>query len=320
MSLASKRISKKQDHSNLTVSPLSTRAMLVSLNVQFWAAALTDKKVTSDVAKSHNVAEKWGKYRKNCIDVEAESYKALITAKSDLRNRYYELTLPWGQDGSRILTTTMFPKFAEEMRHKKSVVESAAKVFVEDFPALKRKAKIDLNDMYNENDYPTNVAAKFDVRWHFNPLPEGDDFRANLSADAVAEIREDIQQQLNKTAELAMKEPYQRLYDHISRMVERLSDEPVSGKGKNKEPKAKRFTDTLVTGLAELCSILPALNLTGDERLDELSRKAKKMIEGVSAEQLREVPTKRRDVAKEAKAIQDAMQVFMVTPENSEET
>src|ERR1700758_3811169 len=101
----------------MNTSPLSERAMLASLNIRRWSASRTDKKITSEVAAQHAVKEKRaGKYRKNAIDVEALSFVAVGTAAGDLRTKHYFYTLPWSQDGSRILPSAMFVEYSEEMR------------------------------------------------------------------------------------------------------------------------------------------------------------------------------------------------------------
>ena len=93
-----------------------------------------------------------------------------------------------------------------------------------DYPRLKQAAKRELNGMYNETDYPTNIATKFGVDVVIMPLPDSQDFRASLSDDTVSDIKKDIQAELQKSTQLAMREPYERLYGHISRIVMRLSD------------------------------------------------------------------------------------------------
>jgi hypothetical protein len=153
--------------------------------------------------------------------------------------------------------------------------------------------------MYNEGDYPTNIGAKFGVDIVFMPLPDAQDFRASLSETLVAEIKGGIQTELQKTTELAMREPYERLYTHISRMVARLSD----SKG--------IFRDTLVTGLAELCAILPGLNLSGDPQLDDWRKRAESMIANIAPQDLREDTSVRRSVARQAAEIQQLMSGFM---------
>jgi len=279
---------------------LSERAMLATLNIRRWQAALTDKKITSEVATHHAVSEKRaGRYRKNAIDTGTATFTAVVAAASELRNKHYFYTLPWSQDGARILTTAIFEEYSGQMRKLRGAFEQAVKAFVDDYPQLKMAAKRELNGMYNEGDYPTNIGAKFGVDIVFMPLPDAEDFRASLPQNLVAEIKEGIQTELQKTTELAMREPYERLYTHISRMVERLSD----SKG--------IFRDTLVTGLAELCAILPGLNLSGDPQLDDWRKRAESMIANIAPQDLREDPQVRRSVARQAAEIQQLMSGFM---------
>jgi hypothetical protein len=285
---------------NTNTTSLSERAMLASLNIRRWQAALTDKKITAEVATTHAVSEKRaGRYRKNAIDVEALSFKAVVSAASELRNQHYFYTLPWSQDGARILTTGMFAEYSAKMRTLRSAFGRTVEAFVEDYPRLKQAARRELNGMYNEGDYPTHIATKFGVDVVIMPLPDSQDFRASLSDETVAEIKQDIQTELQKTTQLAMREPYERLYSHISRIVMRLTD------------KKAVFRDTLITGLADLCAILPGLNLTGDAQLDDLRKRAEKMIANLDPQDLRDVPSVRRDVAREAAQIQHLMAGFM---------
>jgi hypothetical protein len=286
----------------MTTTSLSERAMLVSLNIRRWAAALTDKKITAEVASHHAVNEKRaGRYRKNAIDIKAPTFEAVGSAASELRNKHYFYTLPWSQDGARILPAAMFEEYSTETRTLRAVLDRAVAAFVEDYPALKRAARLELNGMYNEEDYPTNIAAKFGVDVVMMPLPDAEDFRATLSAAAVAEIKQGIAAELQNTMQVAMREPYERLYTHISRMVARLSDQNGV------------FRDTLVTGLSDLCAVLPGLNLTNDPQLEDLRQRAERMIANIDPQELRDVPAVRRNVARQAAEIKHLMAGYMGT-------
>ncbi len=302
----------KQLDEAVTTAPLSSRAMIVSLNISHFNPAITDKAVTDEVHQTHNVSERSGKYRKNRIDTDAPVWKQYIAARSALRTKYYEMTLPWGQDGSRILTTLLFDKFTEEMRKLAEKVNEAADEFVAAFPDLKAQAKEALNGMYRESDYPTNIAAKFDVRWKFQGLSTADDFRAEISQEHVTEIRKEIEEDLRHTAEEAMKEPYKRLFECINRMVEQIEKLHAPVTAGKKAPSAKvTIQDTLISNLAQLCQILPGLNLTGDERLAELGKRAMAMVQDITAEDIREQPKTRREVHTKAKELQNTMAQFM---------
>jgi hypothetical protein len=292
----------------MNMTSLSERAMLASLNIRRWQAMLTDKKISAEVATTHAVnAKRAGKYRKNAIDTKAPSFEAVVSTASELRNKHYFYTLPWSQEGARILPASIFEEYSAEMRTLRSAFERAVHGFVEDFPRLKAAARRELNGMYNEVDYPTHIAAKFGVDIVFMPLPDAQDFRASLADHAVEEIKEGIQTELQKTMQVAMRDPYERLYTHISRMVDRLTD------------KKAVFRDTLVTGLAELCAILPRLNLMRDEHLDDLRKRAERMITHIDPQDLRDVPSVRQSVAQQAAEIQRVMASFMGESQTSSE-
>lgn len=282
------------------MTKLNESAMLASLSISYYQGARTDKKVTAEVALNHKVkSERAGHYRKFAIDTKNPKYQAVITAAGALRTAHYTRTLPWGDEGARILTAMAFDEYSKEIRAARSAFDKAVAEFIVEFPSLKAAARVELNGMYNEADYPLDIKAKFGVRQSILPLPDAGDFRTKLHDGAVDEIKANIEQEVQRGITEAMKDPYQRLHDHISRMVKALSN-----------PKAI-FRDTLVTGLGELCSVLPGLNLTGDANLEELRRKSEAMISGIEAQDLRDRPSARRKVAAQAREIQDAMSEFM---------
>lgn len=279
---------------------LNTRAMLSTLNISVWTATRTDKRASREVAQAHGVNERRaGHYRKHAIDTSAPSYVAVKSAAGALREKHYWHTLPWNGDGARILPAASFATYSADIRHLKDAFESAVADFLADYPRLHRNAEVELNGLFNPGDYPRDIRAKFDARTTIMPLPDASDFRVKLADGAAAEIRAAIKAETQDALATAMRDPYQRLLDHMHRMVERLGD-----------PEGQ-FRDTLVTGLAELCAVLPALNLTGDAQLDELRAKAEGMIAGISAQDIRDDKQLRASIATQAKEIEDAMSAFM---------
>jgi hypothetical protein len=279
---------------------LSERAMLSNISISVWGATRTDKKVTAEVAARHSVsAKRAGHYRKNAIDIDAPTYVAVLNAGSTMRDRHYWWTLPWIDKGVRILPAASFDKYSAEMRGLRATFGQKVDDFVADYPRLKLAAETELNGLYSERDYPLDIGSKFGVHLSILPLPDASDFRANLPQADIEAIRTGITADIERTMALAMREPYERLFDHVARMVERLSD-----------PKGI-FRDTLVTGLADLCAVLPALNVTNDPVLDKLRKKAESLVVGLDAQELREKPKVRKDAAKRAKDIQDMMAGLM---------
>lgn len=302
---------------------LSERAMLVSLNMTAWSGLKINKDVTQKVAAEHGVSQgRAGKWSQYAIDPKTPSFAAVKTAMSAMRNRHYELTLPWGKRGERILTlkevrvddethlltdeggrvTTMFAYYMDEMRRHQAEVEAAVALFISEFPRLKNVARTQLRTLFNAADYPADIAEKFSVTVEPGVIEEAGDFRAALDQGQVEAIREQIQARMDATMRLAMKDPYQRLYDCISNMAARLSN-----------PEG-RIRDTLVSNLVDLTQLLPGLNLTDDPQLDELRKQAERLVAGIDAQDLRADDANRQRVAKKARKLQrmmDTMGGFM---------
>lgn len=280
---------------------IQSRAMLASLRISKWAATRMDKKVTEEVAVKHGVnSKRAGHYRKNAVDTEHASYRAVGSAISSLRVRHFYWTLPWGEEGQRILPAANFDKYSADMRTLRVQFDAAVAQFCTDYPGLAQKARSELGTMYDPSDYPRDIGAKFSCEVNIMPLPDANDFRVDLPDDAIEDIRANITKELQRTTNEAMRDAYSRLFDHVHRIVEKLGN-----------PEAI-FHSSTIELLRELCGdVLPGLNLTGDAQLEDFRTRTLQMLDGVDAEVIRDMPEKRRDIAAEASKIESDMAAFM---------
>ena len=154
-----------------------------------------------------------------------------------------------------------------------------------------------LNGMFRLEDYPSEseIKHKYDFRISVSPLPDADDFRVTLQGDEVEKIQKDIETRLQEAQTTAIKDLWDRLYDKVSRMADRLS-----------EPKAI-FRDTLIQNTIELCEVLPRLNITEDPELERMRQAVESRLCGYIPDDLRTNPAIRKDAAKEAQDILDSM-------------
>jgi hypothetical protein len=287
---------------------IQSRAMLAALHISKWAATRTDKKVTEDVARKHGVnSKRAGHYRKHAIDTDHPTYKAVGTAVSSLKSRHYYWTLPWGENGARILPAANFDKYSADMRLLRADFDNAVAQFIADYPALAQKARGELGTLFDPADYPNDIKSKFGCEVSIMPLPDADDFRVDLPDEAIDEIRSNITRELQQTMTDAMREPYTRLFEYIHTLgtqVGKIGDEKGKGNG--------RVYDGTVEGLRGLCEILDGLNLTNDAQLSEFGKRASELIDGLSAESIREMtPGKRSEIAQQAAQIESDMAAFM---------
>lgn len=285
----------------INTTELSTRAMLVSLNVRGWDARRHDKSVTADVGVMHGVdAARAGRYNKCLINTKAPTFVAVGKAGTALRTHHYENTLPWAQDGARILTAAHYFRYMGESVKLRAGYDRAVSEFAAEYPQLKAQAKLELNGMYREDDYPVgNIVDRFSCGVSVMPVPTAGDFRARVGEVDSQRIKREIETSLRDSFMEASRDCYKRLHEHMQRIVVRLQSENGI------------FRDSLVDGLKELCDLLPALNVLDDPRLKDFVSEARKLVDGITPQELRESPVVRTSTASKAQDIARRMSAFM---------
>jgi hypothetical protein len=277
---------------------LSDRALLVQLSVSQWTARKYDKKATQDVASTYGTTTSAGRYNKALLPAN-DMLDRVHKKTTHIRTKFYENTLPWGIEGTMMLPSSNYLQFMTDFRKEKGEWQYLVDQFVGNYDQLRLDAKRMLNGLYNDADYPDEVeiAKKFKMDMAIFPVPNTD-FRVSIASDELTRIQEDVERRVAEAQTVAMKEVWDRLYDRVKHMAEKLAD-----------PKAI-FRDTLVENTKELCALLPRLNFMDDPNLEAL----RVQVEGAlikHPDALRNDPDLRRDTAVEAKQIMDKMSVFM---------
>lgn len=282
---------------NMQSNVLSSKAMLVALNISQWSARKYDRKVSKEVAEQHHAGDA-GRYNKLLIAHAA--IKEVAKAAGDARLYHYEQTLPWTDEGYRILPAENYLHYTEGMRKLKARFEKSVRKFLDNYEGLKDEARLRLNTLFNEADYPheNEIMYRYAFRTNITPLPSAADFRVDLQADELDIIKADIEQRMQNAQADAMKDLYCRVKDCLDRMVERLSDPDAI------------FRNSLIGNLSDLCNLLPRMNMTNDETLEDMRRQIEAKLVQHDPETLRENKFLRKTVANDAKAILDSMDFY----------
>ena len=281
---------------------LNDRALLVQLSISQWLARKYDKKATREVAVAHGTAMDVGRYNKSLLPMQ--NLLDNVHKKASLvREKYYKNTLPWGIDGTMMLPTSNYLQFMTEFRKEKAEWMQLVEDFVAEYPQLVANASNMLGGLYDPADYPTpsQIRNKFSMDMAVYPVPSSD-FRVEIASDELSRIQQDVEARVANAQAEAMKEVWQRLFDRVKHMAEKLSD-----------PKAI-FKNSMVEHAKELCSLLPRLNFADDPNLETLRQEVEsKLLKHPEA--LRNDPDLRSDTAAEARRIMAAMGSFMGSPQ-----
>lgn len=270
-------------------SVLASRAMLARPTISVWTARKFDRRVTADVVADHGAAADAGRWNKSLIarDALADVTRAAGAFRAD----HYSMTLPWSDEGSRILPVTLHSRYAERERKARAEFEAAASAFVASYPQYVDDARRRLNGMFVATDYPSpaEIAKRFAFRVDLFPVPAGSDFRVDVG-DAV---RAAVEDRVREATAAAMADACKRIAGVVGTMAEKLATYRPAANGAAAEGV---FRDSLIGNVRELADVLPAFNLTGSPAFDALAA-AVATLAKPEPETLRADDTLRREAA-----------------------
>lgn len=257
----------------MTTSNVRHSLLTVHFSISAWEARKQDKKATREVAVTHGTDTSVGRYHKDLLPGAAE-HEAILKLRNAWRVAHYENTLPWGDEGGRVMRSASFLDYAASYRTFKAQWDTALEEFFIVYPSLVAKAELRLNTLFNAADYPdvNAVRERFSVRLNTYPLPDVEDFRIiegipPEEADRlVAEAVEGINARLND----AVRDLWTRMHTAVSNMQARLSV-PAGTKG-------GKFHDTLVSNVQDIVDLLPKLNLTNDPAIAQMGRDLAQLV------------------------------------------
>jgi hypothetical protein len=246
---------------------ITERAMLAAVHISIWTAVKHDRKVSRDVADQHGAHQSAGRYNKQLLR-GADKLDELRTLAGQIRQHFYKITLPWSDEGFRLLPSNFYFDLMERMREFEASFEQGIESFLAVYPQYIDQVRPELNGLFREEDYPSSekLRTKFGVKLEILPIPSGADFRVQMSAEEQARVSREIDANVRQSLARGTEDLWNRLREVVSHMVDRLN-EPES-----------RFHASLVTNVFDLVEILPRLNVQGDEDLNRLAEQVKQRL------------------------------------------
>lgn len=243
---------------------LTERALTVNLHISQWSARKYDDKVSKDIEQQHE-AEDAGRYNKSLIDKERMNEVQKVARK--IRDFHYENTLPWGDNGERLLPSDNYFQYMEKLSELKREYDEVVEKFTSEYEELVEKSRKRLGKMFNPNDYPRKevVKGKFGIKTVLLPVAEAD-FRVNLEEEEIEELKKQAEKELNSRLKDAITDVWQRIKSQLFHMKEKLSD------------KEAIFRNSLFENVKSLSDILPRLNVTKDPKIQEICEDIKSLI------------------------------------------
>ena len=94
---------------------ITEKAMLAAVHISIWTAVKHDRKVSRDVADQHGAHQGAGRYNKQLLR-GADKLEELRTLAGQIRQYFYKITLPWSDEGFRLLPANFYFDLMARMR------------------------------------------------------------------------------------------------------------------------------------------------------------------------------------------------------------
>ena len=279
---------------------ITERAMLAAVHISIWTAVKHDRKVSHEVAQQHGAHEGAGRYNKQLLR-EAEKLEALRSLSGQIRQYFYKISLPWSDEGYRLLPAHFYFELTTKMREFEQAFAQQVEEFLAVYPSYIEQVRPELNGLFREEDYPSTdkLRNKFGVKLEVLPIPSGNDFRVTLSEEEQARVAREIDENVRQSLQRGTEDLWDRLKSVVAHMVERLN-EPES-----------RFHTSLVTNIGQLVELLPRLNVNQDEELNRFAQEIKNRLCGFTAHDLKKNGILRAATANDAAQILTEMDAVL---------
>jgi len=274
-------------------SILSEKAMIVRLATGSWSGRNTDKVATEELIEGKNAEKDAASVTKSLIN--KEHLKKIREIVSDMKKYHNEQSLPWDNNGGRLLPSTEFNAYTMKFRESQRELSSAVETFIQNYPSYISEAEGRLGDLFDIQDYPqaAEIEGKFTLVSAFEKVPEANDFRVDIPEHEQQKIRDQIEGRVEAKHADSMKRLWTRMFKAVEHMNERLSDSDAI------------FRNTLIENVEQLVEILPRLNVLEDPALIEMTEELRQSLCGYEPDDLRKNDVLRSELADKSKEVME---------------
>lgn len=267
---------------------LFEKGCLVQLSASVWGAT---RKVKPNQITDLPVSSEWLRASKKLVDPEA--LKPINKVINKARSYLTGVSLPFPIKGMEFVPKEMISRVDERLNEFRSDFNHSVDNFMESYDLLREVAMVHLGELFNETEYPLDIQKKFAFIWRFIILDVPNGNTSLLAPEVYEREKEKFVQTMEQARELAIQSLREEFAGMVERITERFSD------GANGDPKI--FKNGTVNNFYEYFETFKERNIFKDDELSDLVERAKDILGGKSAEEIRS-----NDLFKER--IRDGMQ------------
>ena len=272
---------------------IHTSAMLVELSVSNWTGMKIDRRASQEVDETKGTKVAANTVHKKLF-AGTKLLDDIVKFSAKVRAAHNESTLPWTDNGVRLLPSSSFMDYKSKMSTLETEWEGFVNGFLENYVDLKTEAAYNLGASYDALDYPDieEIRSRFAFKLVFSPVPTSGDFRVDVGEQAKAELQQQYEADAKEKTSKAMQTAWDRLHKNLENMSSKLADKNTNGD-------KKVFRDSLLDNAVSLVDSLKHLNINNDPKLEEARKDLELTLTDVhEAQDLRDFRNTRLEVKK----------------------
>ncbi len=264
---------------------IQSSAMLLDISISVFTGRKSDKKTGDEVAAAKGAGNRQATSVQKHLFAGDKDLTDINTYANWCRVRVAQLTLPWTDTGTRLLPTRQFFMVKAELDTMQAEFDRRVDVFVNGYAQKISNAAFALGQLFDRNEYPTpdQVRGKFAFRFHFSPVPSSGDFRVDIPAQAMDEVRAQFMQQADERIKQAVDSVWTRIYETAKTLQYKMT-EPAQGSNTTRP----RLHESTVEQANELVDLLDGLNIFDDPDMRQMQNELREALQVGDIRSLRE--------------------------------
>jgi len=253
---------------------LQHMAMISTLHISMIGISSKDKSATEKANIYLKTSDLAGYYSK--CKIHRDDIRPILNSAQASRNYRRRVTRPWGQNDTRLLPSKDVLEFIDKMDEFKRTFESEVIKIQARWPMIVGDQQTRLGPLFNVNEYPAQheVTDCFGFDYELLPVPDGSHIVLDLEKTMIEKLRRQLTKENQKRLEQSMAEMWQRLYDPISNMARICSED-------------RAVYDSLVGNVEDAVGVLQRLNITNDQKFNDMIAEINQKLVGYTPVQIR---------------------------------
>jgi hypothetical protein len=253
-------------------SAVRETCILAKVTTSSLGLSRTDKAASKRTSADNNAVEGAARVLVSRLAGADDVHKEITAAQRDAAAALKRRSMPYDEDGWRILPNAKFEEFLAELGQHKATFDAAMRKLEAEADAIIGKAMANKGDFDVEVPTRDELIGAYSLTNTFQPVPDGSTFKG-LPPAVAEKLARAVEKRVAAAVEAAHVDTLKRLLAPLESFVERMhaydkrEQELAAGQDVGRHG---IFRDTALTNVQEIVSMLEAFNITDDERLSQL--------------------------------------------------